>query len=40
MPNTADSENVSANYEDGILKLTVGKKKEAIKDNKRNIQIK
>lgn len=40
MPSTADGENVNANYEEGILKLTVGKKHEAVKENKKNIQVK
>ncbi len=40
LPKTANNEKINAKYEDGILKLDISKKEEAIKqDNKKQIQV-
>lgn len=39
LPDTVDYNNIDANYEDGVLKLTIGKKEEAIVA-KRMIEVK
>ena len=40
LPDSADSEKISAKYEDGILNVTIGKKKEAVVKPSRLIDIK
>ncbi len=40
LPKTANNDKINAKYEDGILKLDISKKEEAIKqDNKKQIQV-
>jgi len=39
LPDTIDAEKIKAKYEDGILKLSVPKKQEAIKNHKKTIAI-
>lgn len=40
LPKTANAEKINAKYEDGILKVDINKKEEAIKqDNKKQIQV-
>lgn len=40
LPKTANSDNINAKYEDGILKVDINKKEEAIKqDNKKQIHV-
>ncbi len=39
LPETVDAENINASYEDGILKLTLPKKEEALPKPKRLIEI-
>lgn len=39
LPKSANSEKVDAKYEDGLLKLEVAKKEEAIKQGKKQINI-
>lgn len=40
LPETIDSDNIKANYEDGLLKFTLPKKEEALPKPKRLIEIK
>ena len=39
LPDTVDQGKINANYEDGILKLTLPKKEEALPKPKRSIEI-
>lgn len=39
LPETADSENINANYNNGVLTLVIGKKSEAIAKAKKQITV-